>query len=385
MNRENVRVTIVREGYKSFAKEVKELSHGGRVLLFTEEGLSGDDACAALSFEGMRVTRRDIPEKCAEDIYSELQKAPEGIMAAVGVGGVRPIEAMKAAHIPSGIPKLLFPTELSALSATDERIFFGTKNALPSSRSTGHIALLDPDLLAASPLRPGLGYLIALLTEEADGAYERLILSGDSPATALRTLREKASVLKEIREEQAATDVVNAVLTFTSFTGKLPLSSSAHTLAILAAKKTGGCFVDYLFSAAYALLLLYSGYLGSLPLEHCPPPDRTENLRLLNVKCGVSPSLFYKEQKSYAEGYDERWSRTAEYREDFLEALDGVIPLSSLSRLYRRSPHEDERSPTLSASDLLMLLSLTGEAVSGYPLIKHVKMTGLIEPLLRCG
>ena len=33
------------------------------------------------------------------------------------------------------------------------------------------------------------------------------------------------------------------------------------------------------------------------------PPDRTENLKLLNAKCGVLPSLFHRKQKTYAENY----------------------------------------------------------------------------------
>ena len=384
MSRENVKVTIVREGMRSFSKQVKESAHGGRVLLFTEEGPMGEDALAALTFEGIRAVRRTIPEKCSQGLFAELQKPPEGIMAAVAVGGIRPIEAMKAAHIPTVIEKILFPTELSALSATDDRVYFGVKGDIPSALSAGHTVLLDPAMLSASPLRPGLGHILALLTEEADGIYERMILSGESPAGALRAFGEKGALLREITEEEGAERTVHTFLTLLKLSERSPRSTSVGTFALLAAKRTGGEVSDYLFPAAYALLTLYAAYLGSLPLEHCPPPDRAENLRLLGVKCGVDRSLFSAKQKEYAEGYDERWSATAEYREDYLESI-GAIPLSDLSRLYRRTPHDKEGSAPLSASELLMLLSLTGEAVSGYPLIKHIKMTGLIEPLLKCG
>ena len=383
--RENVKVSICREGISSFAKEVKEASHGGKVLLFTEEGLTGDDAVAALSFEGLKVVRRNIPEHCSESLFAELQKAPEGILAAAAVGGVMPIEAMKAAHIPALIPKILFPTHSSALSATDDRVYFGRSIDLPTALSSVHSVLLDPDLLSAAPLRPTLGYLFALVAEEADGAYEDMILRKESPASALRALKEKLALLSSIAEEDAPTQTVHTLLTLLKASERAPRSSSVHTLALLAARKTGGSFGDYLFPAGYALLAIYASYLGSLPLEHCPPPDRVENLRLLHAKCGVDPSLFSKRRIAYAEGYDDRWRVTAEYREDFLEIFAHAIPLSHLSRLYRRAPHEKESSPPLTASDLLLLLSLTGEAVSGYPLIKHIKMTGLIEPLLRCG
>ena len=144
MEKGSVKIAIVKEGFRSLAREVKDLSHGGRVLLFTEEGRSGEDAQAALTFEGMQVTRRNVPEKLSDDFFAELQKAPEGIMAAVAVGGVRPIEAAKAAHIPSVIPKVLFPTELSALSAADERIYLSTKGQYPvttvSRQATKHLS-----------------------------------------------------------------------------------------------------------------------------------------------------------------------------------------------------------------------------------------------------
>ena len=75
--------------------------------------------------------------------------------------------------------------------------------------------------------------------------------------------------------------------------------------------------------------------------------------------------------------------RTAEYREDFFECIEEeALPLGVLSRLYRRTMPRAEESKQLGAQELLSLLSLTGEAVSGYPLLKHIKMTGLIEPLI---
>ena len=384
MENENVKITVIREGYKSLAKEVREASHGGRVLLFTEEGVAGEDAAAAMTFEGLRLVRRNVPSKGADELYAELQKPPEGIMAAVAVGGVAPIEAAKAAHIPSAIPKILFPTESDALSAADDRVFFAAKEELPTARSLGHTVLFSPEILSSSPLRPTLGFLTAMLLEETDGAYEKLLLTGETPATALRAIKEKAKLLSELREEKGGEDAVNAALSLLKLSENAPRAGSAHTLAMLAARKTGGSFPDYLFPAAYALYLMYDGYLGTLPLEHCPPPDRAKNLRFLSVKCGISPSLFHKRQQTYAQGYEERWRLTAEYREDFLETLR-ALPMAELSRLYRRAKEGEKHSPPLTASELLMLLSLTGEAVSGYPLIKHVKMTGLIEPLLKCG
>ena len=88
-----------------------------------------------------------------------------------------------------------------------------------------------------------------------------------------------------------------------------------------------------------------------------------------------------KDERIYAEGYLERQHTTGEYRDDCLEFLsEKGLPLSALCRLYRRAAKaEGERE--LSSETLLHLFSLTGEAVSGYALIKHIGLTGLLVPL----
>ena len=212
-----------------------------------------------------------------------------------------------------------------------------------------------------------------------------MLLAHRIPASPLRKIKEKAALLSVIREEDAATGIAEIAPAIFAEEEK-PRPATVHLLARLAARKHGGLFCDHLFCAAYALLKLYRSYLGDLPLEHCPPPDRTKNLALLAENCRLAPSILSSKQRPYAEGYDERMRRTAEYREDFSECIaEEVLPLGALSRLYRRTPPTAEEGARLDAQELLSLLSLTGEAVSGYPLLKHVKMTGLLEPLLLCG
>ena len=379
-------VILAEEGMKTFAKTVKEASHGGRVLLFAEEGRRGEDARAALCLEGLKVTAQDPTDRIFSDCSPLWGKSiPEGCMAVAGIGGAAAVEAAKAVGLGRRFPRVLYPTELSALSAFDERCFFGTKGGYSRLETEGHTLLFDQETLASSKeIRAGLGYLLARITEEADGIYERLIEKGKSPAADLSLLKERISLLSDIKEAESGASVAKiAYALFEEKEGLTP-SDGVHVFALALAKKLSGIYPDLLFPAAYAVLRLYEKYLTAFPLEHCPPPDREKGASLLKEECGFDPSDLYRGMRGYADDYRERAQKTAEYREDFAECFTQSLSLARLSRLYRRAARpEREKSP--SAEELLFLLSLTGEAVSGYPLFKHIKMTGLLEPLLRAG
>ncbi|HCU56331.1 MAG TPA: hypothetical protein DIC18_03235 [Clostridiales bacterium] len=379
-----VKVTLAEEGMRSFAEQVRESSHGGKVLLFAQEGRTGDDARAALALAGMKVVRQDLNRAVLSD-YSILSDRayPEDCMAVAGVGGAAQMEAAKTVRLGKQAARILYPTELGALCALDERSFFATKGEFLMLRSEGHSVLFDQKALcAAKDVRAGLGLLLARLIEETDGVYEALIREGKSPASALGVLRKRFRTAGSLREEECAAGVARVAF---SLLGETPLSAgeSAHLLAIAAAKQTGGQYPDFLFTAAYCLYDLYLHYLNKLPLEHCPPPDRARSVDALG-EMGWDSSVLYANGKLFAEGYEARAKATAEYREDFSEALREDFPFVSYTRLYRRAPREKD-GKRLSARDLLALLSLTGEAVSGYPLLRHIKMTGILEPLLIAG
>lgn len=376
-----VQINEITEGYKSFGKAVREASHGGQVLLFAQNDKGGDEAETALALEGLKVTRRPPARSDA----STFEPLPEGVLAVVGAGGGAAMDAAKGVNA-RGIPKLLFPTDLTALCALSDRVARESVADLSIRPSDGHTVLYDKALLGESDgVRAGLGYLLASLTERIDAAFEGLLLSHEIPASSLRKIKRNAALLSVIQEEDAAVGVAESAPALLAEDGS-PRSSSAYLFALLAARKHGGHYSEYLFCAAYALLKLYRAYLSDLPLEVAPPPDRAKNLTLLAENCKLAPSMISAKQQSYAIGYEERMHRTAEYREDFLECMtEEVLPLAPLSRLYRRTPPAARGEKPLGAEELLSLLSLTGEGVSGYPLLKHVKMTGLLEPLLLCG
>ena len=384
---EKIQTTVTTEGYKAFAALVKEESHGGKVLLFAEEGRRGDDAQAALALMGIPVVRRNVSAEVLSD-YSLLveRSIPENVMAIAGAGGAAQLDSAKALRVGRCVPRILFPLDLSGLCATDCRAFFGTKGDLLTVRSEGHRVLFDSEILSESGrAREGLGILLAQLVERIDDAFEALHLEGKTPAPALREIRSAATTLSSLREEAVCADLAKAAIRLQK--APFPLSEkdmgAAHTLALLASKSADGNYLDFLFPAAYALIRLYSQHLQAPALSPCPPPDRTKNAELLRTRCAMETRATLLKAKPYADDYRERVRLTEEYREDFAEALsEKNLPLLFLSRLYRRAKKEKEESAPLSARELLSLLSLTGEAVSGYPLLKHIKTTGLLEPLI---
>ena len=380
-------LTVTEKGYKEFAEIIRAEAHGGKVLLLSEEGRTGEDFAAALALSGLKIAGQKATDALLTD-YMVLSRSepPEGIMAVVGAGGAAAVEGAKGIRSPHSVPRLLVPLDLSALCALDERAFFGTKGDIATFVFPDARVLFDPSILSVSKgIREGVGFLLAIWVEEFDDAYEALLLHGKCPAGALSSLKKAAARLAEISESEAASGICNAILSWAHEDGFFSSSraQSAHVLAMLAAKASEGNHLDFLFPASYALLRLYSRYLSNLPLEHAAPPDRARNVELLEKRCGFNPSPLLSRMTAYADDYDDRFRLTAEYREDFREVLEeSVLPLSSLSRLYRRAPKREEESPMPTSAALLSLLSLTGEAVSGYPLIKHIKTTGLLEPLL---
>ena len=378
-------LTVTEKGYKEFAEIVRAEAHSGKILLFTEEGRAGDDLAAALALAGLTITRREVTERVLSD-YASLSRTemPEGIMAVAGAGGAAATEAAKGIRLTREIPRLLIPLDLSALTALDARAFFGTQGDVLTLHSADARVLFDPEILACGGhVREGLGELLALWVEKADATYESLIERGSCPADALDVLKRAAAHFSTISESKAAKSVTETALAWMQDAAfrDLPVSSSAHTLAMLASKSSGGKYVDYFYPASYALLRLYERYLGDLPLEHAAPPDRARNVELLEKRCGMAPSPLLARAKGYADGYEHRMRLTAEYREDLAETLSH-LPLAALSRVYRRAHKEAGEEVLPPPTALLALLSLTGEAVSGYPLVKHIKTTGLLEPLL---
>lgn len=381
-------ITLVEKGLGECAEIVRAEAHGGRVLLYTEEGRTGDDAATALARAGLAVTRRDVSARMLGD-YASLsrQEIPEGTMAAVGAGGAPAVECAKAVPLSRNVPRLLIPLDLSALSALDDRAFFGTNGDILCHREDNARVLYDKAALSVSrQVRAGLGILFALWVERLDGVYESLIEEGTCPSDALERLKKGACDLASIRESEVGNTTQETALAWAQECAfrEAPTYGSAHVLAMLAARSSEGDYLDYLFPAAYALLRLYARYFGDLPLEHAAPPDRARNVEFLEKRCGLSASPLLSRAKAYAADYERRARVTAEYREDFAEAIsDGAI--TALSRIYRRARKEEGESPLPPPTALLALLSLTGEAVSGYPVIKHIKTTGLLEPLLVAG
>ena len=373
---EGIRIVTVEEGFKSLAKEVKKCLKGGKVLLFAREGREGEDAEATLALEGYTVVRREVRDAFIMRRSFDREEI-DFVAAAVGVGGLKETEAAKDYAAYGKVPTFLYPTDFTALSAFIEHTECTTAVQRVTVRSDCFTVVTDRSLYASGEgIRSGLGHLLARFTEGLDGAYADLILHKKDPAPSLAALTRAFEGWTEDRP--LAERMLSAALSLAS--ADRPAVKSATELAFLAARSVGGRYDDYLFPASYALLDLYKYYLSDFPLECALPPDRAETAARIGSACGLSASALLAKSARYADGYTERMRVTGEYREDFLQAI-AAFPLAALCRAYRRAPtHPDEKA--ISSERLLELLSLTGEAVSGYALVKHVKLTGLLEPLL---
>ena len=375
---EGIQILSVEEGYKSLAKEIKKCLRGGKILLFAAEGRDCEDAKATLALEGYTVVKREVSD--AFIMRRSFDREEIGFIAAtVGVGGLREMEATKDYAAYAKVPAFLYPTDLTALSAFREDAEFTTAAQRVTVRSDCFTVVMDSALRASQEgLCSGLGYLLARFAEGLDGAYADLILHKKDPSSALIALRRAFDGWAEDRP--LSDRICDAVLAIAACKRESPAVKSATELAFLAARREGGRYDEYLFPAAYALLDLYRYYLSDFPLECALPPDRAENAARIESACGLSAAALLARSDRYADGYGERMQVTGEYREDFLQTI-ASFPLAAFCRAYRRAPAVSAEK-TLSSEGLLELLSLTGEAVSGYALVKHIKLTGLLEPLL---
>ncbi|MCR4726866.1 MAG: hypothetical protein K5753_06595 [Clostridia bacterium] len=387
---EKVEIKEAEAGFESLGKEVKKAAGGGKLVLFAEEGRSAEDAAAALGVEGFRVLKT-LVDQDAFSRYSLLNEKsyPECVSAVVGVGSAAAMDCAKAFRKSRALVCVLFPTDLSALNALQEASYFRTTGGLARFPAQDRIVLIDKKRILASPASSGIGLFLSRFVSIFDGAYEALLKKGASPAVSLSTLRECARELLGITEEDAAEKIFRAILALEEAIREknLPESPSSETLAALLCRESERAYSEERFVAAYSLLRLYSYYLSAIPLDHAVPPDRAKNIEILRSECGVCASaLLSREDQTFSEGAEDRLFLTAEYKEDFLSLLkESVLPLSALCRAFRRLAKKEGAGESLSADRILTLVSLTGELVSGYPLIKQIKTTGLIEPLLSCG
>lgn len=400
---------LVCEGFKSLGKETKKAAGGGKLILFANEGRDADDAAAALALEGFNICKTEVGGRILSRYPLLNEKSyPECVSAVVGVGDASAMEAAKAFRKARSLACVLFPTDFSALNALTDEAFFFTSCGIAAFPAPVRTVLLDEKKILSSPcVSSGIGLFFSRFVGVLDGAYEKLVQKLSSPAPALAALRASAGKIAGINEENAGKKIFEAILDLEASVKEKGLSSSLSclSLAALAAGENGGegkeigkvsgkergedektlgsAYPEKLFVAAYSLLRLYAFYLKTIPLDRALPPDRAQNIERLVARCGLDRSfLFLRPGQTFAEGAEKRNELTAEYRDDLLGAIKS-LPLDAACRAVRRLPKTGAPDP--SAESLLTLVSLTGELVSGYPLIKHIKTTGFAEPLLSCG
>ena len=295
--KERAGVKEIEDGFGALGKEVKKAAGGGKLILFAEGEKAAEDAAAALGVEGFTVLKTVVDGKTLSR-YAVLNEKeyPECVSAVVGVGSAAAMECAKAFKKSRALTCFLFPTDLGGMNALRDEAYFFTSGGLASFPAPVRTILLDKKALVTSRSgAKGIGAFFACFLSVLDGAYERLIKKGESPAVALSVLRSSASRLADITEENASEKVCEAIedLSLTVKEKNLFRIPSAETLAALLMKDDPGGYPSALFLASYALLRLYAFYWKEVPLDRALPPDRVKNIELLS-SYGVSASALFQ-------------------------------------------------------------------------------------------
>ncbi len=307
----------------------------------------------------------------------------------VGIGADYVMDSAKVIAGNADLPLLLVPSVFSALCAFQKRAEFFSENALVAYyMANPAVVLVCKDVLKcqkASEQAVGLGYILAYIVAAVDHIYEGVIHNRGLSAKALRLIKSLISVLAGMNTMETVENgdiIAKSAIEIAEFASESSSSSSsAFCLAwyISLYKREKISYNSYSFIAAYVILELYRkiSNIDNMLL----PADRDLALRELQKHCGIDYSQELKQSKiGYAEDYNRRSYITADYLGEFKQLLSGDW-LANAAKCYRRLIGNSgyNINKIITSDMLLRLLSLSGESCGGYPLLKHIKLSGLLE------
>ncbi|NCA67190.1 MAG: iron-containing alcohol dehydrogenase [Clostridia bacterium] len=354
---------------------------------------TGDNAIELLRKAGYKVTVIEVDKKSLFSYNTVAAKIlGEESRLVVGIGEDYVMDSAKVIASSANVPLILVPITFSGLCALQRRAeFFCDGSLISYYLSNPAIVLLCKDFWAgqkAKEFSQGLGYMLSYLVWTVDALYEGIIHNKGINAKTLQLLRYLVKCfgkLNSLENCNNADVVIKAAIEISALVSELEVKSiSAFSLAwfISLYKKEKISYNNYTFIAAYAILQLYCN-TPDMP-DMLLPADRDRALRELEKCCGLDYSEELRQTKiGYAEDYNRRCFVTQDYREELQNLIRGEW-LKNCARYYRRLQGSSGYSmcKIISGEELLKLLSLSGEACGGYPLLKHIKLTGLLERYL---
>ncbi len=371
-----------------FVPTVGEMLKAGHITV-VKDSLAGIDAAEIITKAGYCCSVIEISAGALFDYNAIAAKlVREDTRLVIGIGGIECIESVKVIAGIAALPLLMVPTSFNALACLQKRAdFFCTDTFVTYYVAKGATVLICYDILKdkKADIPSGMGYLLAHLVLSFDTLYEGLLHNkgmNNSLIMLIGLIKEAFCALAKAEPAELSEIIIRTSVEIASVIAESGQGSSAsNSLAwfISLYKRRETAYTEYSFIAAYTILKLYlaAPELSNMLL----PASRDTSFIEIEKCCGLSYRRELRETKiGYAEDYSRRDFVTADYLEE-LKALIRGDYLESAARCYRRlvgSCGYNMRK-IVTSDELIKLLSLSSEAADGYPLIKHLKLSGILE------
>lgn len=379
--------------YKQLVPLCSETLKAGHITLIKSAGMD-NSIMDILKRAGYKVAVIE-PAKNVMFSYNSVKALilQEESRLVVAIGEDYIMDCAKVLAATNNVQLILIPLDFSALCAMQKRAeFFSDEEGLLSyNPQEPPIVLLCRDYLlsqSSKKLSQGLGYIMAYLVWAFDTLYECIIHNKGINPKITALIRKIITVFSDLNTLELATSIeviLKTAIEISETVSDFEIGSATAILfgwLISLYKKEKVSYNNYTFLASFLIIETYRkiNLLDNVLL----PPDRNVSLQALNKNCGFD----YREQLRQAKiGYAEDYNRRCYVSKDYIEELQTLLKgdwLYSAAKYYRRLQGSSgyNMRKIICSEDMLMLMALAGEECGGYPLLKHIKISGLLERYL---
>lgn len=392
LNKEKISIIECKDYREQLIPKISELIKAGHILVIKNENRNGE-VVQLLKKAGYSVDVIEIKAEILFDYNSVCAlNAKEQCRLVLAIGDIDCTESAKVVAAEQKIDLIIIPDSFSALVSFNKKSDFFLNNAIISyySDSAPKVLIFEDLLLSqkGKDISVGLGYLLAHLVWAVDNIYEDVIHNKGIN----KRLANYVYYIKEIFGKLNGADKTDSV--------KLILASTIETVnivtelnrnnftaiclawAILLYKKQKIAYTNYNFIAAYSILELYRNvpYMANMLM----PPTREKAFIELQKCCGLDYANMLRQTKiGYYDDFRRRDFITADYLDEFKALLKGDW-LKNAAKQYRRLYGNSGFgiNKIINSDEITKLLALSSEMTQGYPLLKHINLTGLLERYL---
>ena len=366
---------------------ISELLKAGHITL-VKDVFARIDAAEIITKAGYPCTVLEINKGALFDynaVASKLVKEESRLV--VAIGGLDCIESGKVIAGIAGLPLLMIPTSFNALCCLWKRAEFFCCDTLVTYNYQGSAAVLfGYDILSdkRADIPAAMGFLLAYLVLAFDMLYEGLLHNKGIDNDLQRLIGAIKNALIKLTKAESA-EVSEIVIATAADIARTLFErarlGTANSLAwfISLYKRRESAYTDYSFIAAYTVIKLYLAAPSGLNM--LLPTDRDMTFLEIEKRCGLSYRQELRAAKiGYAKDYNRRDFVTADYLAELKALLLGDY-LTIAARRYRRHVGSCgyNMHKLINCGELLRLAALSSEAAEGYPLIKHLKLSGILD------